>query len=157
MNNTKKVTILLLSLILAVTFATIASAQYDPWEGYGSEEAAWTFFGLGLTVCIIMLIIPLILAILVGIWMYKDAEKRGKQGALWLILLILMTLFLNIIGFIIILVIWLVVRPPIGGAPVQQVQQPQQPAPGRACPNCGRAIPTDARTCPYCAKKFEES
>lgn len=26
----------------------------------------------------------------------------------------------------------------------------------RRCPNCGRAIPMDARACPYCAKKFEE-
>ena len=25
----------------------------------------------------------------------------------------------------------------------------------RYCPNCGRAIPFDARTCPYCSKKFE--
>jgi len=26
----------------------------------------------------------------------------------------------------------------------------------RRCPNCGRAIPEDAKTCPYCSKKFEE-
>ena len=26
----------------------------------------------------------------------------------------------------------------------------------RRCPNCGRAIPFDARVCPYCAKRFEE-
>ena len=24
----------------------------------------------------------------------------------------------------------------------------------RFCPNCGRSIPKDARTCPYCSKKF---
>jgi predicted permease len=24
----------------------------------------------------------------------------------------------------------------------------------RRCPNCGRAIPLDARICPYCSKKF---
>jgi len=24
----------------------------------------------------------------------------------------------------------------------------------RRCPNCGRNIPMDATTCPYCAKKF---
>ena len=97
--------------------------------------------------CIIP-IIWLIIAILIAIWVYRDAEKRGSSGVLWLIIVIIA----GIIG----LIIWLVVRPPIGGAPVQQVQQPQQPAPGRACPNCGRAIPTDARACPYCAKKFEE-
>ena len=26
----------------------------------------------------------------------------------------------------------------------------------RYCPNCGRGIPFDARTCPYCSKKFED-
>lgn len=26
----------------------------------------------------------------------------------------------------------------------------------RYCPDCGRAIPFDARICPYCGKKFEE-
>lgn len=25
----------------------------------------------------------------------------------------------------------------------------------RFCPKCGRAIPFDARSCPYCSKKFE--
>lgn len=24
----------------------------------------------------------------------------------------------------------------------------------RRCPNCGRSIPLDAGTCPYCSKKF---
>jgi len=27
----------------------------------------------------------------------------------------------------------------------------------RYCPNCGRAIPFDARMCPYCGKKFENN
>jgi len=27
---------------------------------------------------------------------------------------------------------------------------------GRRCPNCDRVIPEDAKTCPYCSKKFEE-
>ena len=27
----------------------------------------------------------------------------------------------------------------------------------RRCPNCGRVIPIDARVCPYCAKRFDES
>ena len=28
--------------------------------------------------------------------------------------------------------------------------------PDRRCPACGRIIPFDARTCPYCSKKFED-
>ena len=26
----------------------------------------------------------------------------------------------------------------------------------RKCPNCGRVIQKDARTCPYCSKKFQQ-
>lgn len=134
--------------MLPIVLSSTASAQdLDAGE-------AGAILGLGLAACAIFVLVWFIIWILIAIWVYKDAEKRGKSGALWLIIVIL----LGIIGII----IWLVVRPPIGGAPVQQVQvqqvvqQPQQPAPGRACPNCGRAIPMDARACPYCAKKFEE-
>ena len=64
--------------------------------------------------------------------MYKDAEKRGKSGVLWLIVVWV----LGIIG----LIIWLVVRPkevmpppgmPPPGYPPQQPpgMPPQQPPP----------------------------
>ena len=41
--------------------------------------------------------------IAIAIWMYKDAEKRGEKGVLWVIV----WLVGNIIG----LIIWLIVRP----------------------------------------------
>ena len=67
--------------------------------------------GLGLLMCCAFFLIPLIIAILLCIWIYKDAERRGKQGILWVLLLILATIFLNIVGLIIVIVVWLVVRP----------------------------------------------
>jgi L-cystine uptake protein TcyP (sodium:dicarboxylate symporter family) len=146
----RKMNIVLIGLLVSVTLSTIVSAQTNPYEDFdwGSEEAEF-FMGLGLTICLALIIIPLIIAILLCIWIYKDAEKRGKSGVLWVILLIVATLFLSLIGLIIVLVIWLVVRPPIGGG--------EKPAGSdRRCPNCGRIIPMDARACPYCAKKFEE-
>ena len=30
----------------------------------------------------------------------------------------------------------------------------EEPGSKRKCKNCGRTIPEDARTCPYCNKKF---
>ena len=53
--------------------------------------------------CMIIPIIIWIIFILIAIWVYKDAEKRGKSGALWLVIVILT----GIIG----LIIWFVVRP----------------------------------------------
>ena len=147
LNKTNKMMLILACMLVLVAIATIASAQ-DDWGAFGDNTDAGAFLGLGLAVCAVVCIIWFIIALLIAIWVYRDAEKRGSSGVLWLIIVIL-TSWVGII-------IWLIVRPPIGGAPVQQVQQPQQPAPGRACPNCGRAIPMDARVCPYCAKKFEE-
>jgi len=136
MYKTKKLAIVLMGILLTTAISTVASAaDYT----YTSSDAGWAFLGLGITMCIVWAIIWLIIWILVGIWVYKDAEKRGKSGVLWLILVIL----LGIIGII----IWLVIRPPIGGEKTQ---------PERRCPNCGRPIPMDARVCPYCSKKFEE-
>jgi hypothetical protein len=152
----KKIPIIVLTIIvISLTLPTVTAAEDNPWDWYnnfygGSE---WVFFGLGLTMCLIVfLLIPLIIALLACIWIYKDAEKRGKSGAIWVLILILASVFGNFIGFIIVIVIWLAIRPPIGGVP----QQMEQTSSNRRCPNCGRVIPMDARVCPYCGKKFEE-
>jgi uncharacterized protein YqgC (DUF456 family) len=60
-----------------------------------------------LFVGILGLLCPLIwfiLAILIAIWVYKDAESRGMSGVLWLIIVIIA----GIIG----LIIYFVVRKP---------------------------------------------
>lgn len=137
LNISKKVTIASLAFILmSVAIAVGASAQeYPDWSG--SNEAL--FWGLTGAFCFIPLI-AVIIGIVLAIWVYRDAEKRGSSGALWLIIV----LITGIIG----LIIWLIVRPPIGGK--------KEASSERRCPNCGRIIPNDARVCPYCSKKFEE-
>ncbi len=133
-----KMMLIIAGILTLVTITTISSAQFD-YGNYPDAVPAWAFMGLGM-LCIIPLVM-LIIGILLAIWVYKDAKKRGSSGALWLLIVIIT----GIIG----LIIWLVVRPPIGG---------EKPAGSdRRCPNCGRTIPMDARACPYCAKKFEES
>jgi len=154
MNKTKKLTIIALTcLLMSVAISTVASAadEYD-WSEWNDANEAVTgaaLFGLGL-MCVIPIIF-FIIAIVLAIWVYKDAEKRGSSGALWLIIVI----FTGIIG----LIIWLVIRPPITGSPQQNInivqQTQQQPGgAGRVCPNCGRPIPMDAKVCPYCGKDF---
>jgi hypothetical protein len=48
------------------------------------------------------LIIWFVIAIVIGVWVYKDAESRGESGILWLIIV----LIAGIIG----LIIWLIIR-----------------------------------------------
>jgi len=102
-NNSKKLAIGLISLLMIVGLSMIVSAQEYDW----SDEDAAVFLGLGLMACILTFALPLIISLVIGFWMYKDANKRGGSGALWFII----GFFLSLIG----LIIWLVVRPPIGG------------------------------------------
>ncbi|WP_287582362.1 hypothetical protein [Candidatus Borrarchaeum sp.] len=48
------------------------------------------------------IIIWIVIAIVVAVWVYKDAESRGESGVLWLIIV----LIAGIIG----LIIWLIIR-----------------------------------------------
>jgi len=50
----------------------------------------------------IFFIVWIIIAILVAVWVYKDAEAKGESGVLWLIIV----LITGIIG----LIIWLIIR-----------------------------------------------
>jgi len=100
------------------------------------EEYSYIYSG----VCCILSIVMLIVWIFVIVWVYKDAEKRGKSGVLWAIIVF----FLGIIG----LIIWLVVRPKqtagVGyGPPAQPYQAPYQAPPGGYAPS-GQAPPSQA-------------
>jgi len=63
------------------------------WTYYG---AAWAILGLAIAA------VWFIMAILIAVWVYRDAEKRGESGVLWLIIV----LITGIIG----LIIWLIIR-----------------------------------------------
>lgn len=150
LKNLNKYLILLGAFIIFCSMSTISTIASNPWDTWNSTlnpEDVATFMGIGLTICALIIIIPLIVAILIAVWLYKDAEKRGKEGIIWVIFLLIASIFLSIIGLIIVVVVWLAIRPPIGGV-AAKIE--------RKCPFCGRVIPEDARSCPYCNKKFEE-
>ncbi len=48
-------------------------------------------------------IIPFILQLVIAYWMYKDAKKRGEEEVLWLLV--------GLVGGVVGLIIWLIVRP----------------------------------------------
>lgn len=109
-----------------------------------------------------------IIAILICIWVYRDAESRGMSGILWLIVVIL----LGIIG----LIVYLVVRkpkvmppppmpygappPPPGYAPpppppgyAPPTPPPQQPM-GTNCRYCGAQLPPGSTVCGRCGGRL---
>lgn len=106
------VTILLLTML---TFAAVGMSVAAQDDETTDDDFGLAGLALGGMCCMIMLI-PFIIGILIAVWVYKDATKRGMSGALWLIIVIL----LGIIG----LIIYLIVR---RGHPVQPQMPPPQP------------------------------
>jgi hypothetical protein len=98
-------------------------ADFIPWFGMCGGSMCW---------------IGPIIAIILAIWVYKDAEERGDSNAvLWLIVV----LFLGIIGLIIYLVVRKDKQPPqqYYQPPPQQPQYQQQappPVPAQQQYNC---------------------
>ena len=118
--------IIFFSLIITISSVSAYDSVYEVfWAG-----------------CCFIYLLFFIIWIILGIWVYNDAKERGENGALWLIIV----LVLGIIG----LIIWLLVRPKT--VLIEAKSQILQP--DRRCPNCGRIIPFDAKICPYCGKKF---
>ncbi len=142
------------------TFMNAASG-YLGSSGMMGQLANQTGVGVlaGLT-CIIPAIF-FIIAIALAVWVYKDAEKRGKSGALWLIIV----LITGIIG----LIIWLIVRPDMSEVRRQQQQgwqrqSPQQQPPQQQQQQQPQQQPTqqptqqpsqqDSETCPDCGQQM---
>ena len=72
-------------------------------QGTTTEPSANPLAGLlGGGLCIVWLV-SFVIAILLMIWVYKDAKARGQNAVLWLIL----TFFFGIVT----LIVWLIIRP----------------------------------------------
>jgi zinc ribbon protein len=119
-----------------------------------------------------------IVFILVALWVYRDAESRGMSAGLWVVALILASLFFTFVGGLVVLILYLIIRTehPMGGYPVGYAPppgyyqypppQPMGPAPPpagvvgipglelpRNCRNCGTRLNPGAAFCPYCGAK----
>lgn len=105
MNQVTRVSLLSLSSLL---LAAAAYAQQTPEDAAAGAAACAACGGVG----ILFILIPIAITIAIGVWMYKDAQKRNDPNAiLWLIV----GLVFSFIG----LIVYLVVRS----------QNPTPPAP----------------------------
>lgn len=82
----------------------------------------------------------LVIWILVIVWVYRDAERRGLNGVLWALLVLIG----NIIG----LLIYLIVRS--DSIPALKAGQTTQ-----ACPSCQKKVDSTFVFCPYCAARLQ--
>jgi hypothetical protein len=117
----------------------------------GPSLSGW-FHGFGWIGRLALFTLPAALIILWGavlIWVYRDAEKRGMHGLLWL-LLVLIT---NVVG----LLIYAIVR---SETPVRRPQMTaEKPAfcPPETCPACGKPVGPGYAFCPHCGKSLTKT
>jgi hypothetical protein len=101
-----------------------------------AAESIWTVTGFSL-LRLPMLLLPLALLALwiyVIVWVYRDAERRGMNGLLWALLVLVG----NIVG----LIIYLIIRSETLGRP--RVESTEK------CPGCGTGIARGFTYCPHC-------
>ncbi len=127
-----------------------------------------TILGIEWIVFVLLLIlIPLIIFIIVAVWMYQDANARGMNGGVWVIILILASLIGNFVGGLIVVIIYLLLReghlsrgpygypypPPsygYAGYPPAGYPPPAAPPGTARCPRCGAMNNPSARFCVSC-------
>lgn len=90
--------LIMLSLIVLITGVAVAD-NGDHMDGDGMMDMGW----LGFSFMWFWIIGYMIVFLIIGIIVYKDAEERGMSGLLWFILVILP--FIGILFLIIYLVI----------------------------------------------------
>lgn len=160
-NNGKTITLVIVIVILAlfvflsgfflIPFGVLPGVSRMAGE-MGHSVGGWFhgFDGIGRFA---MFVLPAAFIVLWGavlIWVYRDAEKRGMSGILWLLLVLIG----NFIG----LLVYAIVRSETGvrrpnGSGAGPAPPPSGPA-GR-CPHCGKPVATEHAFCPSCGKSLK--
>jgi RNA polymerase subunit RPABC4/transcription elongation factor Spt4 len=118
----------------------------------GPSISGW-FHGFGPIGRFALFFLPAAFIILWGavlLWVYRDAQKRGMSGVLWLLLVLIG----NVIGLLIYAIVRSetpVRRPASGGG------ESAACCPAAACPSCGKALATGYAYCPYCGKSLTKT
>lgn len=110
-------------------------------------------------VTFVYLAILIVVPILVGVYVFRDASRRGMNAALWTLIAVLVPI---LVGFIIYLLVrgnYPDLKCPQCGTPVREsyVSCPQCGARLKAsCPSCSAPVEPDWKVCPRCASPLSQ-
>ena len=158
--STGKTVVLILLVLLILSFIRLTPLLLAPFGvftgvfhdvGVSSIRSisAWPR-GFQLTSLSLLSIAFFILWIVVIVWVYRDAERRGMNGVLWALLVLIG----NIIG----LLIYLIIRSDNLPAPRDDTEIPggsDSPA-TITCPNCQKPVGRDFAFCPLCGTRLQK-
>ena len=86
------------------------------------------------------LLLLLIIWLILVFWVYRDAERRGMNGVLWALLVL--------VGNFVALIIYLIVR-------TEEFSRQLAVEPTQNCPGCGKVVPQKYAFCPHCGTKLK--
>jgi hypothetical protein len=89
------------------------------------------------------LIVGLVIAILLCVWVYRDAESRMMNGGLWLIIVLIS----GPVG----LIVYLIVR-----GETRREAFPPTRRQTKFCSTCGRELAVNTNFCPHCGKAVQK-
>jgi RNA polymerase subunit RPABC4/transcription elongation factor Spt4 len=161
-NNGKAIALVVIIVVLAL-FAFRSVFFFLPFgvlpgiarsAGEAGPSISGFFHGFGPAGRMALFLLPAVFIVLWGavlIWVYRDAEKRGMSGILWLLLVLIG----NVIG----LLIYAIVR---SETPMRRRDrgEPAAPAPAsplEKCGGCGKPLGPGFEFCPYCGKALKKT
>lgn len=98
----------------------------------------------------VFMMVWFVIALVLAIWVYKDAEMKGENGGFWLILVILT----GWIG----LIVWLIIR---SNKPITSLETISRPThyinEEMFCSSCGSTIPPNSLFCSNCGASVDQN
>lgn len=114
---------------------------------------------VGSIVVFVYLAILIVVPILVGVYVFRDASRRGMNAALWTLIAVLVPLLVGFIIYLLVRSSYPDLKCPQCEAPVREsyVSCPQCGAKLKAsCPNCSAPVEPDWKVCPRCASPLSQ-
>ena len=114
---------------------------------------------VGSFISLIVLSIGLIVPILIGVYVYRDANRRGMNAVMWTLIALLAPSMLGFIIYLLVRSSYSDLECPKCGTTIKEeyVLCPKCGAKLRPfCPNCSAPVEPDWKVCPRCAASLEE-
>lgn len=114
---------------------------------------------VGLILSVLVFLLVAVVLILVGVYVYRDASRRGMNAVLWTVIAVLAP---SLVGFILYLLVrgsYPDCRCPQCGTPVQREYTVCPHCSARlrpACPHCSMPVEAGWRFCPRCAQPLPD-
>ena len=114
---------------------------------------------LGSIVLFVYLAVLIIVPIRVGVYVFRDASRRGMNAALWTLIAVLVPILVGFIIYLLVRSSYPDLKCPQCGTPVREsyVSCPQCGARLKAsCPSCSAPVEPDWKVCPRCTSPLSQ-